>query len=117
MRSLYPSQQYAASKARRLRRIGSRATALLREAFAAGEMTLRQYDLVSRLAPKQQRARIGRRRREIESARIAAETIEAILDRTKGAPGSVQLREITVAICRAVQAAPAKSSNLQPARP
>jgi hypothetical protein len=48
-------------------------------------MTLRQYDLVSRLAPKQQGARIAALNREIKGAQIAAKVIDEILEGTKGA--------------------------------
>jgi hypothetical protein len=99
----FPSQEYAASKARRLRRIAARATSDLSQAFAAGKVTLRQYDLVSRLAPKQQRARIAVLNREIEGAKIAAEVIDEILDGKKG--DHVRLAEISLAIREAVQRA------------
>jgi hypothetical protein len=100
---LFPSQDYAAHKRRRLRRIAARAVPELSAAFAAGKLTLRQYDLISRLQPGEQRSKIARLNQEIESARIAAETIGAILDRTKGsASGSVRLNEISAAIRAAV---------------
>jgi hypothetical protein len=99
----FPSQEYAASKARRLRRIGTRATPDLSQAFAAGKITLRQYDLASRLPLKQQRARIAILNREIEGAKIAAEVIDEILDGTKG--DHVRLAEISLAIREAVQGA------------
>ena len=69
---LFPSQQYAASKRRRLKRIGARTVPELTEVFAAGKVTLRQYDLISRLAPKQQRERVSTLNWEIEGAQIAA---------------------------------------------
>jgi hypothetical protein len=75
----------------------------LSEAFAAGKVTLRQYDLVSRLPIRQQRARIATLNQKIDCAQIAAKVIEEILDDSKGAPGSVRLSEISAAICRAVQ--------------
>jgi hypothetical protein len=99
---LFPSQEYAASKTRRLRRIALRATPELSEAFAAGKITLRQYDLGSRLSPKQQRTRIAALNREIEGAQIATKVIDKMLD---GTPGSVRLTEVARAVCQAVQAA------------
>jgi hypothetical protein len=98
----FPSQEYAASKSRRLKRIAARTTVELSEAFAAGKVTLRQYDLISRLAPKQQKERIAVLNREIEGAQIAASTIEEILDRSKGAPDSVRLSEVARVIREAV---------------
>jgi hypothetical protein len=103
MRSLYPSQAYAASKARRLRRIRCRATPELAEAFAAGDISLRQFDILSRRGAGEQRARITRQRRESEASLLAARTIEEILDRTKAADAPVHLTEITAAIRYAVQ--------------
>jgi len=100
---LYPSQLYAAHKARRLRRIRRRATPELTEAFAAGAISLRSYDNLSRRGAGEQRARIARLTSEIESAPIAAETIEGILDCTKAADAPVHLTEITAAIRYAVQ--------------
>ena len=102
-RKKYLSQQYAASKARRLRRIGARATPELSQAFAAGKVTLRQYDLVSRLVPKQQRERIAAINREIEGAEIAARAIDEMLDHSKDGP--VRLSEVARSIRAAVQAA------------
>ena len=101
----FPSQEYAASKVRRLKRIRARAIPELSEAFAAGKLTLRQFDLISRLRPEEQRSKMAHLHERIESARIAAETIDEILNRTKGTPGSVRLSEISAAICEAVQAA------------
>ena len=105
MRSLDPSQAYAAHKARRLRRIRRRATPELTEAFAAGDISLRQYDILSRRGVREQRARIARQHREIESARMAAEVIEGKLADSKGTHTPVRLSEISAAIHEAVQAA------------
>ena len=74
----------------------------LSQAFAAGKVTLRQYDLVSRLAPKQQRERVAALNREIEGAQIAARTIEEILDCSKGAPRPVRLTGVARTIPAAV---------------
>jgi hypothetical protein len=66
---------------------------------------LRQFDFASRLAPGEQRSKIARLNQAIENSRIAARTIEEMLDGTKGTPASVRLSEISAAICQAVQAA------------
>jgi hypothetical protein len=106
----FPSQEYAASKARRLRRIGARATPELSEAFAAGKITLRQYDLVSRLAPKQQRVKIDLLNRKIRGAKIAAEAIERLLG-TNRAAGQVQLSEVARTIREAVAGSAGPNGN------
>lgn len=103
MRKLFPSQAYAAHKARRLQRIRRRATPELTQAFAVGDISLRQYDILSLRGAREQRARMARQQRERKSARLAAETICAILDRTKAADAPVHLAEITAAIRYAVQ--------------
>jgi hypothetical protein len=77
----------------------------LSQAFAACKVTLRQYDLVSRLASQQQRERIAALNREIEGAQVAARTIDEILDCSKGAPDPVRLTEVARSIREAVQAA------------
>ena len=97
----FPSQEYAASKRRRLKRIGVRAVPELSAAFAAGKVTLRQYDLISRLAPRQQRVRIAALNQKINCAQIAAKVIDQILNRTKD--DHVRLTEISLAIREAVQ--------------
>jgi hypothetical protein len=99
---VFPSQEYAASKVRRLRRIAARAIPELSEAFAAGKVTLRQYDLISQLPATQQRARVAALDREIEEARIAAKVINEMLDGKKDLP---RLSDISAAIMQAVQRA------------
>jgi hypothetical protein len=84
-----------------LRRIAARAVPELRKAFAAGKLTLRQFELLSRLAPRQQRARVAAINRETEGAQIAAKVIDKILDGTKD---DVRLNEISLAISQAVRA-------------
>jgi hypothetical protein len=100
---LFPSQAYAASKARRLRRIGSRATPELSEAFAAGKVTLRRYDILSRLTGTKQRAIIAKQEQETEHTRLAAETINALSDDAKSAGTPVRLAEVAAAIYETVQ--------------
>lgn len=97
---------YVVGKARRLRRIRRRATAELGQAFEEGVISLRQYDLLSRLGVQEQRAKIRAKIVglvcERESARIAAETIGAILEGSKVGP--IRLSEIAGAIGKAVRA-------------
>ena len=105
MRTLFSSQLYAAHKARRLARIRRRATPELTQAFAAGDISLRQYDILSRRGAREQRERIARQQRERKSARIAAEVIAGKLADSKGTHTPVRLSEISAAIHEAVQAA------------
>jgi hypothetical protein len=102
---LFPSQEYQATKDRRLARIRRRATPELTQAFEAGQISLRAYDILSRHGAQEQRAILAQQRREIESTRIAAETIEGILDHAKTTDVTVRLTEITAAICEALQRA------------
>jgi hypothetical protein len=101
----FPSQEYAASKARRLRRIDARATPELSQTFAAGRLTLRRYDILSRLPSTKQRAIIAQQEQETARARLAAETINAVLDDTKSSDIPVRLAEIAAGIYEAVQSA------------
>jgi hypothetical protein len=71
----------------------------LTQAFAAGRVTLREFDLASRLAPGEQRSKIARLNQAIENSRIAARTIEELLD---GSGGPVQLCEVARTIREAV---------------
>ena len=90
---------------RRLKRIGARAVPELTEAFAAGRVTFRQYDIISRCRAAEQRTKIGRLNQEIESARLAAETIDALLDSAQSSGSPVRLTEIATAISGAIEAA------------
>ena len=85
------SRGYLASKASRLRRIVGRAIPELGEAFGAGKISLRQYDLLSRLGAVEQRARIAALKRESDCERLAAEVIEKMLE--GGSP--VELSEVS----------------------
>ena len=49
------------------------------EAFEAGEISLRQFELLSRLTPKQQQRRIDEGRRSVTAQKIAADVISKIL--------------------------------------
>jgi hypothetical protein len=72
----YPSDAYPEAKARRLRRISKRAVPELIAAFEHGELSLRQFDSLSRLRPRQQKRRIAERQQQIDAALVAAQTIE-----------------------------------------
>jgi hypothetical protein len=82
----FPSQEYAASKARRLRRISARAVSELKEAFATGQISLRKFDRLSQRGPKEQRIKIGALNREIYCTQTAAKTIEEMLDDSARSP-------------------------------
>jgi hypothetical protein len=88
-----------------LRRIGVRATAELSEAFAAGKLTLRRYDILSRHAATKRRAIIAKQEQEAEHARLAAKAINGLLDGAKYVSAPVRLAEVAAAICEAVHAA------------
>ena len=79
----YPSDTYQVAKMRRLRRIKRRAVPELIAAFEHGELSLRQFDSLSRLRPRQQKRRIAERQQQLDAALVAAQTIEEILDQTK----------------------------------
>lgn len=85
---------YVASKESRLRRIGLRAIPELVGAYGLGEISLRQYDLMSRLGAVEQRARLAGLERESNCVRLAAEVIEGMLE----GGSAVELREVRRAI-------------------
>ena len=88
---------YAASKTARLRRITARATQELTEFFAAGHLSLRQYDILSHHDPEMQKSTIARLTRQFEASLLAANTIQDLLDATQ--PGSqIQLTDVLAAI-------------------
>jgi hypothetical protein len=102
MRARYPSDSYQADRERRLRRIKGRACPELTQAFETGEISLRQYDLRSRLRVRQQKRLIAAEKAKIASALVAADTINQFLDGlSSGAP--LKLREVVVAISSAVR--------------
>jgi hypothetical protein len=71
---------YQAIKARRLIRVRRRAAPELREAFEKGDLSLRQFDLLSHLSARQQKRVIVAKEREERDALIAAQVIAEILD-------------------------------------
>jgi hypothetical protein len=102
MRTRYASDSYASDKARRLRRIKGRACPELTQAFETGEISLRQFDLVSRSPKAQQRRIIEAVQRKTAMALVAAATINQLLDSLEtGTP--IQLREVVGAIRNAVR--------------
>src|SRR6516225_5724798 len=91
MRVRYATNSYEASKTRRLKRIRSRATVELSRAFEAGKLSLRQYDLRSRLEARQQKRLITVERARIASALVAAHAIDEFLNDIKA--GQVRLSD------------------------
>jgi hypothetical protein len=106
MRRRFPSDSYTNEKPRRLRRIASRSSAELTRAFEAGEISLRQYDLRSRLGVRQQRRLIAAEKARSIAALIAAETVNRFLDDI-GTGTPIQLSEVVAAITNAVRVAKA----------
>jgi hypothetical protein len=54
MRQRFPSDTYEHAKKRRLRKIAGRSSVELIRSFESGQLSLRQYDLLSRRPVKQQ---------------------------------------------------------------
>jgi hypothetical protein len=98
MRARYDSDSYASNKARRLRRIRRRACPELIHAYEHGELSLRRFDLLSRLPTAKQRRLIAAEKARSTAATIAAQTIEKLLDET----GAVRLPQISAAIREAL---------------
>jgi hypothetical protein len=71
---------YEATKARRLIRVCKRACPELKQAFEKGELSLRQYDLTSRLSVRGQRRALAAKERERRATVTAATVITEILD-------------------------------------
>jgi hypothetical protein len=102
MRPRYPSDSYQADKERRLRRIKGQACPELTQAFEAGKISLRQFDLRSRLEVRQQKRLVAAERARISSTLVAAATINQFLD-NMGTGTPIQLREVAAAISSAVR--------------
>lgn len=79
-RRRYASDSYDADKERRLRRIRRRACPELKDAYEAGTISLRQFDLVSRGSKAQQRRVVTAERTRSVTATLAAKTINQFLD-------------------------------------
>jgi hypothetical protein len=82
---------YQAIKARRLIRVRRRAVPELIEAFERGRLSLRQFDLMSRLSARQQKRAITVKAREERAASIAALVIAEILN---GAGSRIRLADV-----------------------
>jgi hypothetical protein len=80
-----------------LRKIQNRAHPALIAAYEHGELSLRQYDLLSRRPARQQHRIIAAERARIASALIAAQVINRFLDNL-GTGTPIQLREVVGAI-------------------
>jgi hypothetical protein len=100
MRRRYPSDSYQADKKRRLKRIESRACPELQQAYQGGQLSLRQYDLLSRRPTRQQQRLIAGEKARSASALVAATTINRFLDSHK--VGQIRLLDVELAIRRAV---------------
>jgi hypothetical protein len=102
MRQRFASDTYEHAKKRRLRKIAGRSSAELTRAFETGQISLRQYDLVSRNPKARQRRMIEVEQRKSVAALTAAQVIEELLRATK--PGTpIRLPEITTAIRNALR--------------
>jgi hypothetical protein len=102
MRRRFPSDSYAAEKKSRLRRIRNRACSSLSRAFESGQLSLRQYDLLSRRPTRQQKRIIAAERSRSVTALVAAQTINQFLDSLE-ARTPISLRELAGAVRNAVQ--------------
>ena len=78
-KAVFASQSYAEARARRLRRIAKRASAELKEAYREGRLSLRQYDLLSKLSPHRQRKAIELERNKERAQTLAAAAIRSVL--------------------------------------
>jgi hypothetical protein len=78
----FASQGYAEARARRLRRIQRTATAELKVAYSEGRLSLRQYDLLSKLSARQQRKAVMSDRDKEQAQTKAAAAIHSVLAQT-----------------------------------
>jgi len=102
MRARYPSDSYQADKKRRLKRIERRACSELQQAYQGGQLSLRQYDLLSRRSTRQQKRILAAERSRSVTALVAAQTINQFLDSLE-ARTPISLRELAGAVRNAVQ--------------
>ena len=98
-RPRFRSSSYEATKARWIRGAKSRSCAELAHAFECGELSLRQYDILSRRSKTQQKRIVAREQDAKTAALIAARAIEAFLD---NAPSELRLSEVVGVIQRAL---------------
>jgi hypothetical protein len=78
---MYPSATYQAVRTRRLRSIERRATSQLREAFAAGELSMNRAEILSKLSPTRQRQILAHEQFEKNAQRVAAAVLHDLLSR------------------------------------
>ena len=78
-KALFVSQSYDEARARRLRQIRARAIPELNEAFATGKLTLRRYDILSRLTGRKQRKAVRLERNRERAQNLAAVAIRSVL--------------------------------------
>jgi hypothetical protein len=83
MRQRYASDGYDQVRKRRLRRIERRAVSELTAAFAAGKMSLRGYDLLSRHSAARQRQELAAQARKRAANALATEVIRSMLARSE----------------------------------
>jgi hypothetical protein len=103
MRRRYVSDSYTIDKARRLRRIKRRAVPELQKAFENGELSLRKFDILSRLSPRKQRRIIASEKATSAAALLAAKAINQFLDGI-GAGTKIMLPEVIAAISSGLRA-------------
>jgi hypothetical protein len=97
MRRRFPSDSYGNEKKRRLRRIQNRAHPALIDAYEHGDLSLRQFDLLSKLPPAKQRRLIAAEKARSASALLAAQAVNQFLDSlSTGTP--IRLSEVAAAI-------------------
>jgi len=97
----FASQSYAEARARRLRRIERRATTELKAAYEEGRLSLRAYDLLSRLPAGQQRKTVKSDRYKEHAQTLAAAAIKRLLAQK---PQRVDLALLTSQIISAIRA-------------
>ena len=102
-KAVFASQSYAEARARRLRRIERTAARELREAFSEGHLSLRQYDLLSKLSPLEQRNAIKSDRHKERAQTLAAAAIRSVLAQK---PHRIDLGLIAAQIITAIRRFP-----------
>jgi hypothetical protein len=112
-KSLYASSSYAETKERRLRRAGRYAVRELTDAFNAGNLSLRQYELMSRLSPARQKKTLQLDRHRKEGQQLAARVIHLLLARTRE---RIDLTAIETEIIASIRGARVPAGNPTTAR-
>jgi hypothetical protein len=102
MRRRYESDSYQADKARRLRRIQSRAHPELIRAFECGELSLRRFDEISKLGLRRQQHLIAAQKARSTAALLAAEALNRFLDNLS-TETPIRLSEVAGAISSALR--------------